>query len=125
MHSIHLTSMNHRRRLVLLLGAGLLTVSTLSAAPAPEAPAAPAAVAATSDHPVNRDLLWCVTALLGLLIGIERLAAWRLSMRDRREGMEVTSALPPASSWLAKTEISPVAWRVPTLRQRLPWTASN
>lgn len=129
MHTIHpaLTHPHRRRCLTLLLGVGLLTTSRLSAALAPDdqelskTPAAAAPIAAPSTAPErsNRDLILSVTALLGVLVGMERLATWRVGVRHRRGAADVAFILsPPRPGGPGVPEISPVAWRTVRPRHR-------
>ena len=102
MQLVHLTPVRPRRpRYASLLCVGLLATSALSAA----------AVPAIIDPLLNRDLLLSVAALLGVLVGMERLAAWRLGVNRRREALDVSHALRPEGGGSATPEISPVAWR--------------
>ena len=117
----HSLTCSPRPRLTLLLGVGLLATSRLSAALVPDGqelgktpaatPAVETATPSTTRGAPDRDLILSVTALLGVLVGMERLATWRVGVRHRRGTVDVASALAPSLPGSSAPEISPVAWR--------------
>lgn len=128
-HVIHLVTTRRRPVTLTLLCASLLAASAPSI-PARAAADDPVVVETTStsfwpEPGLGRDLLLSVTALLGLLVGMERLATWRLGVRQRREALDVTSALWSDGHGSAAPEISPVAWRVSLPGSRFPQTSTN
>ena len=132
MQPISLTPIRPRRsrRGALLLCAGLLATAPLAAAPLADDDSAAetvqvAGVTTTHLPLLNRDLLLSVVALLAVLVGMERLAAWRLGVNRRREMLDVSSALlRSAGGGSTMPEISPVAWRTVLPGSRSPRTIS-
>ncbi len=118
-----------------VLGAGLLAASialplNVRAATRPERPVPVTGEGASGPRcsvpAPGRNLLLVVTAVLGSLVGIERLASWRLGVRHRREGLDVMVALWPTGGGRAVPIAYPVTWSAPPPGHRyLPQPGSS